>query len=193
MIRETIVTTCSAAGAVHIAPFGLIAAAAPDRWVIAPFRPSATLDNLRAVPELVANYVADVRIFAGCLTGRRDWPCLPADRLRPPRLKAALSHAELVVETVAEDATRPRLTCRVIHRGLHAPFEGFNRAQAAVIEGAILVSRLFMLPRAEVERQMAHLAVAVAKTAGPAEREAWGWLTEAVRAHAGEADTGGPP
>lgn len=181
MIRETIVTTCSAAGAVHIAPFGLIEDG--ETWVIAPFRPSATLDNLAEVPELVANYVADVRIFAGCLTGRRDWPSVPAERVRPPRLTAALAHAELRVVSVAEDAQRPRLTCRVVHRGRHAPFEGFNRAQAAVIEGAILVSRLFMLPRAEVERQMAHLAIAVAKTAGPAEQEAWDWLEAAVRAH----------
>lgn len=181
MIRETIVTTCSAAGVVHIAPFGLIEE--PGGWVIAPFRPSVTLDNLLDVPELVANYVDDVRIFAGCLTGRRDWPCVPADRVRPPRLAAALAHAELRVVTIKEDAQRPRLSCRVVYRGQHAPFAGFNRAQAAVIEGAILVSRLFMLPRAQVEQEMAHLAIAVAKTAGPEEQEAWGWLTEAVRAH----------
>ena len=181
MIRETIVTTCDAAGAVHVAPFGLIEE--PGGWVIAPFRPSTTLDNLLQVPELVANFVDDVRIFAGCLTGRREWPCLPSDRIRPPRLAAALAHAELRVVRIAEDAQRPRLSCRVIHRGQHAPFLGFNRAQAAVIEGAILVSRLFMLPREEVERQMAHLAIAVGKTAGPAEQEAWTWLTEAVRAH----------
>ena len=181
MIRETIVTTCDAAGKVHVAPFGLIEEA--GGWVIAPFRPSVTLDNLLQVPELVANFVDDVRVFAGCLTGRRDWPCVPADRIRPPRLAAALAHAELRVVRVAEDAQRPRLSCRVIHRGLHAPFMGFNRAQAAVVEGAILVSRLFMLPRDEVERQMAHLAVAVAKTAGPAEQEAWNWLVEAVAAH----------
>ena len=181
MIRETIVTTCSAAGAVHIAPFGLTEA--PDGWVIAPFRPSATLDNLREVPELVANYVDDVRIFAGCLTGRREWPTVAADQIRPPRLAAALAHAEMRVVSVAEDAQRPRLTCRVIHRAQHAPFQGFNRAQSAVIEGAILVSRLFMLPREQIEREMAHLAIAVGKTAGPAEQEAWEWLAEAVRAH----------
>ena len=39
MIRETIVTTVDAAGAVHIAPLGLIAEG--EHWVIAPFRPSA--------------------------------------------------------------------------------------------------------------------------------------------------------
>ncbi len=182
MIRETIVTTCSASGAVHIAPFGLIET--PDGWVIAPFRPSVTLDNLLAVPELVANYVDDVRVFAGCLTGRRDWPCLPADRVRPPRLAAVLAHAELRVVAVTQDAQRPRLLCRVIHRGQHAPFLGFNRAQAAVVEGAILVSRLSMLPREQVEREMAHLAIAVGKTAGPAEQEAWDWLMQAVRDHA---------
>lgn len=187
MIRETIVTTCSAAGAVHIAPFGLIEA--DGGWLIAPFRPSITLDNLGEVPELVANYTDDVRIFAGCLTGRRDWPCVPSDRVRPPRLAGTLAHAELRVESITDDTQRPRLFCRVVHRGQHAPFTGFNRAQAAVLEGAILVSRLFMLPREQVEGEMAHLAIAVGKTAGPAEQEAWGWLTEAVRAHYAAAST----
>lgn len=181
MIRETIVTTCSAAGVVHIAPFGLIER--DGGWEIAPFRPSATLDNLLAVPELVANYTDDVRIFAGCLTGRRDWPCVPSARVRPPRLAAALAHAELRVVSVREDAQRPRLFCRVLQRAQHAPFAGFNRAQAAVIEGAILVSRLSLLPRAQIEQEMAHLAIAIGKTAGPAEQEAWGWLADAVRAH----------
>ena len=48
MIRECIVTTISATGAVHIAPLGLIAD--DDGWIIAPFRPSTTLDNLRRSP-----------------------------------------------------------------------------------------------------------------------------------------------
>ena len=72
MIRETIVTTISEAGAVHIAPFGIIADG--EGWIIAPYHPSVTIDNLRAVPFCVASYTDDVRIFAGCLTGRRDWP-----------------------------------------------------------------------------------------------------------------------
>ena len=46
MIRETIVTTVDAGGRVHIAPLGIIADG--EGWIIAPFRPSTTLDNLRA-------------------------------------------------------------------------------------------------------------------------------------------------
>ena len=72
LIRETIVTTCDARGQVHLAPLGLIADG--ESWIIAPFRPSTTLENLRAVPYAVANATDDVRVFAGCLTGRRDWP-----------------------------------------------------------------------------------------------------------------------
>jgi len=178
MIRETVVTTVSAEGCVHIAPIGLIEE--PGGWIIAPFHPSQTLDNLRTVGQAVANYTDDVRIFAGCLTGRRDWPCRPSVRVAPPRLAAALAHAEMEVIVVDEDAQRPRFHCRVVHRATHAPFQGFNRAQAAVVEAAILVSRLFMLPRDKVEREIAYLEIAVTKTAGPAERQAWDWLMQAV-------------
>ncbi len=181
MIRETIVTTVSREGRVHIAPFGLIAEG--ENWVIAPFRPSVTLDNLHVVPRLVANYVDDVRIFAGCLTGRRDWPLLPTREDWPPRLAVALAHAEMEVVSVAGDAQRPRFTCRVRALESHAPFRGFNRAQAAVVEGAILVSRLSMLTRDKVEREIDYLTIAIDKTAGDAEREAWGWLMQAVADH----------
>ena len=179
MIRETIVTTIDGEGRVHIAPLGLIADG--EGWVIAPFRPSATLDNLRAVPLAVASHVDDVRVFAGCLTGRRDWPTAPTGG-PVPRLAAALSHWELAVEEVTEHEARPRFHCRVVREASHAPARGFNRAQAAVIEAAILVSRLHMLPRDKVESEIAYLSVAVEKTAGEREAEAWSWLLERVRA-----------
>lgn len=178
MIREVVVTTISAGGVAHVAPLGLIEADA--EWIVAPFRPSTTLDNLRAVPFAVANYTDDVRIFAGCLTGRRDWPLLPASRIPPPRLAATLAHAELEVASVKDDELRPRFHCRVVHLENHAPFRGFNRAQAAVVEAAILVSRLSMLPREKVEREIDYLRIAVEKTAGPAEQEAWNWLMQVI-------------
>jgi len=186
MIREAIVTTVGADGRVHIAPFGLTQAA--EGWMIAPFRPSTSLDNLLAVPFAAVSHVDDVRVFAGCLTGRRDWPVVPSRQVPPPRLQAAIAHQEMEVVRVEEDAQRPRFVCRVVHEEAHAPFPGRNRAQAAVIEGAVLVSRLFMLPREKVEQEIAYLEIAVSKTAGPREREAWGWLMEAVAAfYAGQA------
>src|SRR5580698_2495607 len=111
MIRETIVTTIDGEGKIHIAPLGIIADG--GRWILAPFRPSKTLDNLRAVPFAVANHTDDVRVFAGCLTGRRDWRTVPAQDVPVPRLAEALAHAELAVTRVTEDAQRPRFHCRV--------------------------------------------------------------------------------
>src|SRR5262245_26610885 len=176
MIRETILTTVGGDGRVHIAPIGIIADG--EGWIIAPFRPSTTLDNLRAVPFAVANYTDDVRIFAGCLTGRHDWPTVPSDHVPVPRLCAALAHAELAVADVIEHEQRPRFRCRVVRRASHAPFEGLNRAKAAVVEAAILVSRLHLLPREKIEAELAVLESAVSKTAGADEQQAWDWLME---------------
>ena len=176
LIREAIVTTVNAEGAPHLAPLGLIAE--NERWILAPFHPSTTLDNLRQAPFAVANLTDDVRVFAGCLTGRRGWPLTPAAVVAAPRLAATLSHLELIVVEVREHEQRPRFVCRVAHQASHAPFQGFNRAQAAVIEAAVLVSRLHLLPRAEVEAELKRLEVIVGKTAGPAEAEAWGWLKD---------------
>ena len=72
MIREVVVTTINERGEPHIAPLGLIEE--KDGWIIAPFRPSTTLNNLLSIPYAVVNYVDDARIFAGLVTGRRDWP-----------------------------------------------------------------------------------------------------------------------
>ena len=176
LIREAIVTTINARGEAHLAPLGLIVDG--EGWILAPFHPSTTLENLRQAPFAVANLTDDVRVFAGCVTGRRDWALAAASVVAAPRLAATLAHLELVVIEVREDELRPRFVCRVAHRATHASFQGFNRAQAAVIEGAVLVSRLHMLPRAEVEAEMARLEIVVGKTAGAVEAEAWGWLKE---------------
>jgi hypothetical protein len=181
MIRETIVTTLHPDGKVHIAPLGLIME--EGGYVLAPFKPSATLDNLRATPFAVVNFTDDVLVFAGCLTGKRDWPTHPATHISGAVLDGALTHLELEVVNVEEDELRPRFHCRLVHQGVHRPFEGFNRAQAAVIEAAILTSRLHMLPRDKIEHELAYLQIAVEKTAGPREHEAWRMLVEKIEDH----------
>lgn len=179
-IVETIVTTVDASGAPHIAPLGLIADGAG--WVLAPFKPSRTLDNLRANQFAVASHTDDVRVFAGCLTGRRDWPLVKAETVPGARLASALSHWELRVARISEDEVRPRFHCDVVHVGQHKAWEGFSRAQAAVLECAVLVSRLTMLPPEKIEAELKYLDIAISKTAGEREQEAWGWLMERITA-----------
>lgn len=181
MIYETIITSVDAVGKPHIAPFGV--RERDGRVLISPFRPSSSLDNLLRTGHAVMNLTDDVRIFAGALTGRRDWPVRPAEQVSGYVLQAALAHRELVLEEVQDDATRPVLIFRVVHAAMHAPFCGFNRAQAAVIELAVLVSRLHLLPQDKIINELAYLQIAIDKTAGANELEAWEWLVAAVNSH----------
>lgn len=178
MIQETIVTTQNSAGKAHIAPMGIHLQ--DDHFIILPFRPSTTFDNLLENPVAVLNYCDDVRVFAGCLTGRRDWALQAATQVAAPVLACALAHTELQVVQIEDDATRPKLICKAIHTANHAPFTGFNRAQFAVLEAAILVSRLHMLPMAKIDAELAYLRIGFDKTAGDREREAWDWLMLAI-------------
>jgi len=181
MIHETIVTSVDAQGLPHLAPFGI--REEEGLVVIAPFRPSATLDNLLSSRTAVVNSTDDVRVFAGALTGRVQWPLIAAKKINGYRLQEALAHRELELVQVREDARRPQLGFRVVHEETHLAFKGFSRAQAAVIELAILVSRLHMLPIEKIEAEIAYLEIAIQKTAGEPELQAWSWLMERITNH----------
>ena len=184
-IFECVVTTVARDGRPHVAPMGVRYAQDGAVVVLMPFKPSTTLDNILATRQAVLNIVADTRVFAGCVTGRRDWPSVPAERIAGVRLACALRHVELELAKQKDDPQRPVLQMQPVHEATHAPFVGFNRAQAAVVEGAVLVSRLSMLPAEKVDAEMAYLQIAIDKTAGPEEHEAWRWLQDAVAAHRG--------
>ncbi|ENO94594.1 hypothetical protein C662_00155 [Thauera sp. 28] len=188
MIFETVVSTLSPEGEVHLAPMGVRYEGEGEEAVVAlmPFKPSRTLDNILATRCAVLNLTTDVRVFAGCVTGRREWPTVALEGFAGRRLEGALAHVELELRGDQDDALRPTLRMRRGREVLHASFPGFNRAQAAVIEGAVLVSRLGMLPRSKVETEMEYLQIAIDKTAGPREQTAWDWLYAAVERYYAE-------
>jgi hypothetical protein len=184
MIYETIVTSLDEQGQPYIAPFGV--RERNGLILIAPFRPSHTLDNVMRTKSAVLNLVDDVRIFAGAFVGKRNWPTLPANKVNGVYLDVSLAHRELELVEVKEHDTRPELYFRVVSEVNHQPFKGFNRAQAAVVELSVLVSRLHMLRIEKIESEMTYLQIAVNKTAGPRELEAWGWLIERIENHKAE-------
>lgn len=180
-IREVLLTTRRADGSTHLAPMGV--RERDGELLLAPFRPSGTLDNLERERCAVINLVDDVRIYAGCLTGHHDWPMAPARTIPGMRLAEVLAHQEIRVVRIEDDALRPRLYCRVVDEQNHRPFRGYNRAQAAVLELAILVSRLDLLPWDKIEAEMRYLRIAMDKTAGERERQAWEWLEDKIAGH----------
>lgn len=181
VIFETVISTLAADGTPHVAPMGI--RYRDGEVILMPFKPSTTFANVVASGHAVLNILTDTRVFAGSVTGRRSWPVWPAERIPGVRLACALSHVELALAELQDDAQRPVLRMARVFEVTHAPYIGLNRAQAAVIEGAVLVSRLDMLPTAKVDAEMRYLQIAIDKTAAAGEHEAWGWLTEAVARH----------
>lgn len=194
LIYEAVITVLDADGRPHVAPFGV---RYRERQVLLkPFKPSATLDHIRARGHAVLNLTTDTRVFASAVCARwLQGKPLPDDALDlvatryVPGLRLAgaeaLAHSELRLVHDDDDAERPTLTLDRVHDATHAPFRGFNRAQAAVLEAAVLVSRLHMLPPAKVDAEMAYLQIAIDKTASEIEHQAWGWLRAAIAAQRG--------
>jgi hypothetical protein len=181
MIFEGLITTSNRDGSAHVTPMGF--RREQRTLLVRPFVPSLTLDNLMRSPQAVMNLADDVRLTAGCLTGRRDWPLVAADSVRGWRVQDCLAYLEVVVTGYEADVERPTFRCQVVKEINHRAYQGFSRAQAAVIEASILVSRLDFIDSIKLEAELTYLHIAVAKTAGEYERTAWRWLLDAVHAH----------
>lgn len=181
MIQETIVTTVNQQGVAHIAPMGIHVL--EDEVIILPFKPSTTLANIIETRSAVINYCDDVRVFAGCLTGRREWTLQAAEKIKGKVLQNTLAHSEIELVRIEEDEIRPKLCCKIVHQINHAPFLGFNRAQYSVLEAAILCSRLKMLSIEKIDREIDYLRIGLEKTASQRELEAWSWLMELIEKH----------
>lgn len=162
---------------VHVAPFGVQFPKADNVW-IAPFKPSRTLDNLTSHPYASINLTDDPLVFAGCLTGRRDFPLRRGKHVDTMILEQACSAMEIEVRDITDDPTRVRITGHCVARHAFRPWGGFNRARAAVIEGCIALSRWGILDSEWIDAEMRRLAIIVEKTAGKDETTAWQWLCD---------------
>ena len=183
MILEGLVTTTDPAGAMHLAAMGpqvdptAASGHAIEQLLLKPFASSQTGGNLLRVPEGVFHVTDDALLLARVVTGR-----LETTAVRGWVLDDACRAYEFKVVAADTSQERLRLEARVVavHEG--RPFLGFNRARHAVVEGAILVTRLHLLGTDEVRRQLRELAVLVEKTGGPREHEAFRLLEEKVAA-----------
>jgi hypothetical protein len=182
-ILEGIVTTLDAAGALNVAPMG--PRIAGDRWdtfVLRPFRTSSTYRNLKAAGEGVLHVTDDVLLLARTAIGRpAEAETRPAAVVRGSILAGACRYHEFRVATLDDREDRATIEAVTVASGELRPFFGLNRAMAAVVEAAILATRLGLLPAAEILDAYRRLAVPVAKTGGARERAAFELLESHVR------------
>ena len=179
MIVETIVTTMAPDGTVNVAPMGV--EWAEQTLMLKPFLETATFRNVRATGIAVVNLIDDVGLFARAAISNPEPPVVPAAVVRGVVLADACSWRELEVRHLDDTPPRARIRADVVHRGFRREFLGFNRARHAVLEAAIYATRVHLLPRDFLERELERLQLIVDKTAGPREFEAMALLTEHIR------------
>jgi hypothetical protein len=181
VIIETIVTTISGGSdrKVNCAPMGV--EWNDDGIVLKPFLETATFRNVMATGSAVVNLTDDVRVFARAALANPEYETVPAVAVDGAVLADCCSWRELKVQSLDSTPPRSRIETIVVHQGVRREFIGFNRASAAVIEAAIYVTRLHILPRDLIDSEMTRLQVIVDKTAGPHEIEAMSILADYVR------------
>ena len=191
MILEGIVTSLDLHDELNVAPMGPIVDETLTALVLRPFRTSRTYENLKARPCGVFHVVDDVLLLARAAIGAlaevpENFPALKIDGRV---LSAACRWYEFEVEDVDDSRDRVTMRARVVHSGRLRDFFGFNRGKHAVLEGAILATRMHLIDRQQILDEFARLRVIVQKTAGPREHEAF----ELLERHVGLSTGGLPP
>ena len=189
MILEGIVTTKNAEGAFHIAPMGPIVDDSLTTLTLRPFKTSQTYRNLKGHPYGVFHVVDDVLLLAQAAIGRlpQQPEMLPAEKIDGSVLKSACRWYEFEIETFEDFEERTNLSARIVHSGRLRDFFGLNRAKHAVVEAAILATRLHLIPQAEILDRLSDLKILVEKTGGSREAEAFDLLERFVAEYEGEA------
>jgi hypothetical protein len=183
MILEGIVTTRDGNGSIHVAPMGPIVDESLSKLRLRPFKTSQTYANLKRAPFGVFHVVDDVLLMARSAVGllTETPPTFPAEKVPGAILSDCCRWYEFEVREFDDSRERAEMLAQVLHCGRVRDFFGFNRAKHAVLEAAILATRVHLIGRAEIVSELDRLKSAVSKTGGPAEIEAFALLEGYVR------------
>jgi hypothetical protein len=182
-LLEGIVTTLNRDGTPNIAPMGPIVDADFEWLLLRPFRTSVTYENLKVSGQGVFHVTDDVELLARAAVGRLEAApeLLPAEAVNGVILTNACRWYAFRAESLDDREDRTSIVARVIDRGTLRDFFGFNRAKHAVVEAAILATRLNLLESSHVLSEFDRLAVLVEKTGGHEERRAFEFLRLFIR------------
>jgi uncharacterized protein len=182
MILEGIVTTLNADTSANISPMGPLVDATMERLVLRPYQTSTTYINLKRTGEGVFHVTDDVLLLAKAAVGEPDpLPALlRAEKVNGVILADACRWYAFRVKSIDDNQPRSQIVADVVDHGRICDFFGFNRAKHAVVEAAILATRVGLLSRDEIAGEFNRLAVIVEKTGGDQERKAFEYLQDYV-------------
>ena len=179
MILEGIVTTLTQDGKLNISPMGpQVEEPAIRRLVLRPYKTSRTYRNLKEYGEGVFHVTDDVWLLARAAIGQLEHApgSVATDAIRGRRLVDTCRWYEFRVVSLNDRQQRTEIECEVVHVGRVRDFVGFNRAKHAVVEAAILATRVDFLPMGQILEEFKRLVLLVKKTGGQDEHLAFEFL-----------------
>ena len=182
MILEAIVTTLNADQSVNVSPMGPLVDASMKEFALRPYETSTTCQNLQRTRQGVLHVTDDVELLARAAINQLDPlpEMVAATAVEGSILVAACRWYAFEVVSLDDQNERVTMQCQVVENGRQRDFFGFNRAKHAVLEAAILATRVQFLPADLIRSQLEQLAVIVGKTAGAQEQRAFDLLQDYV-------------
>ncbi len=181
-VLEGIVTTINEDGSTNIAPMGPIVDVDMSTLRLRPYQTSTTYANLKRTEQGIFHVTDDVFLIARAAVNCLDPlpPLVDCRAVEGRILSDACRWYAFRVEVIDDRQERTDITARVVDRGRLRDFFGFNRAKHAVLEAAILATRIGFVPPDTISSQLDQLAITVEKTAGERERQAFQFLEDYV-------------
>ena len=174
-ILEGVVTTLNVDRTVNISPMGPHVDSSMEHFELRPVQTSTTYQNLKRIGEGVLHVTDDVELLARAAIGQlRPAPVtVPAKAVAGVILQDACRWYAFRVRRIDDHEQRTSVSCQVVDQGRIRDFFGFNRAKHAVVEAAILATRVHLLPEEEITEEFRRLGAIVQKTAGAQEERAF--------------------
>ncbi|HWB01337.1 MAG TPA: DUF447 domain-containing protein [Pirellulales bacterium] len=192
MILEGIMTTLGPEGSLNVAPMGPKVDAGMTRLLLRPFQTSTTYANLRRTGQGVFHVTDDVELLAAAAIGtlEHDPPTIAATAIEGRILTGCCRWYALRVREIDDRQPRTEIVAEVVDQGFRREFFGFNRAKHAVLEAAILATRVHLLSADHLHAELSRLRPLVQKTGGPPEERAFAMVERHIDARLGEDATG---
>jgi len=183
MILEGLMTTTNDDGTLNVSPMGPRVDETLREFVLRPFQTSTTYKNLKRTGVGVFHVTDDVEMLAQAAVGELQPlpPTKPCEAVEGLVLTGACRWYAVRVAELDDREERTTIVCRTVAEGEQRPFFGLNRAKHAVVEAAILATRLNLIAADEVAQQIVALRPLVEKTGGEAERRAFAFLEDYIR------------
>jgi len=186
-IVEGILTTQNEDGSVNVAPMGPRVDAQFERFLLRPFPGSRTYENLLRTRQGTFHITDDVEILARTAVGQLD--CVPEFSPHSDEQFHVLADCcrwyKLQATDIDTSGQRAQVICQPVEMGRVRDFFGWNRAKHAILEAAILATRVHLIPADQREATLAMLAPMVEKTGDTKERGVFAFLCDEIAQRAG--------